>query len=183
MGLRGPQPTPTALKLIQGNPGKRALNLSDGVNLPIEIPTPPKWLSVHAAKEWVRAGQELEENGLIAKVDTASFAIYCQSWGELCELELTFVAIKKAARAAAGNREDGLMDAYFQKTPTGFLREGALHKALVEMRGEVDKYARNFGLNPSARARVVASNNTQIDLPGLEAAPQMATGFAKFTSV
>lgn len=31
-GTRGPLPKPNILKAIEGNPGKRVLNLSDGIN-------------------------------------------------------------------------------------------------------------------------------------------------------
>ena len=64
-GSRGPMPKPTALKLIAGNPGKRALNLSDGVNPRIEIPAPPKHLGKSAVKEWRRITPILEELGLV----------------------------------------------------------------------------------------------------------------------
>ena len=67
MGLRGPKPTPNVVKLWNGNPGKRPLNLSDGVNPEIEIPSPPKWLSNHAVREWRRISAELEVLGLMSK--------------------------------------------------------------------------------------------------------------------
>lgn len=180
MGLRGPKPTPNVVKLFNGNPGKRALNLSDGVNPPIEIPSPPKWLSAHALKEWRRIGGELAQLGLIAQIDKASLATYCQTWGDLCELELAFAAQKKHVNAQNAGSEVGLMAAYFTKTPTGFLRESAVHKKIVEMRSELDRYVRNFGLNPAARARVTASNNQQVELPGFEDANVPPTGFAAF---
>jgi P27 family predicted phage terminase small subunit len=179
MGLRGPKPTPNVLKLIQGNPGKRPLNLSDGINPPIQVPSPPKWLSSHAAKEWKRIGTELAQLGLIAEIDKASLATYCQTWGDLCDLELAFAAQKRMVVDKMGKSDTAVMGAYFQKTPTGFLRESAVHKKIVEMRSELDRYVRNFGLNPAARSRVSASNNAQIELPGIEAAP---SGFAKFSS-
>lgn len=180
MGLRGPKPTPTVLKLIQGNPGKRPLNLSDGVNPPIQIPAHPKWLSTHAVKEWRRISGELAQLGLIAEIDKASLATYCQTWGDLCDLELAFAAQKRQVREHTKGSDTGLMAAYFTKTPTGFLRESAVHKKIVEMRAELDRYVRNFGLNPAARARVTASNYAQPSLPGIEPAPGEVSGFARF---
>lgn len=183
MGLRGPKPTPNVIKMFNGNPGKRPLNLSDGVNPPIEVPSHPKWLSAYAAKEWRRISAELSELGLIAKIDMASLATYCQTWGDLCELEVAFAAQKRlvASRAGEDAKDTAMMAVYFQKTPTGFLRDSALHRKIVEMRGELDRYVKNFGLNPSARARVQPSNNVQLDLPGVDAAPsEPPTGFARF---
>lgn len=181
MGLRGPKPTPNVVKLWNGNPGKRPLNLSDGVNPEIEIPSPPKWLSTHAAKEWRRIGGELETLGLIAEIDKASLATYCQTWGDLCDLELAFAAQKKKVKESGGEGDFALMAAYFSKTPTGFLRESAIHRKIVEMRSELDRYVKNFGLNPAARARVTPSNYIQPSLPGIEDAPQTPTGFARFS--
>ena len=183
MGLRGPKAAPNVVKMWNGNPGKRPLNLSDGVNPEISVPSAPSWLSNHARKEWRRISGELEILGLIAQVDKASLATYCQTWGDLCDLELAFAAQKKMASAMAGNEDTRLMAAYFQKTPTGFLRESSIHRKIVEMRSELDRYVKNFGLNPSARARVQASNYVQPDLPGVEAAPGVRSGFAQFAVV
>ena len=180
MGMRGPKPTPTVLKLIQGNPGKRPLNLSDGVNPPIQLPSPPSWLSKHAVKEWRRIGGELAQLGLVAEIDKASLAVRCQTWGDLCELELAFAAQKKMVREKMGEADTSVLAAYFVKTPTGFMRESAVHRKIVEMRLEMDRYDRNFGLNPAARARVQASNYVQPNLPGIDDAPSVPTGFARF---
>lgn len=181
MGLRGPKPAPNVIKMFNGNPGKRPLNLSDGVNPEIQIPSPPSWLSQHARKEWRRVGAELETLGLIAEIDKASLTTYCQTWGDLCDLELAFAAQKKQVKDAGDGSELQMMAAYFQKTPTGFLRESAIHRKIVEMRGELDRYVKNFGLNPSARARVQASNYVQPELPGIESAA-IASGFAQFAA-
>lgn len=183
MGLRGRKPMPNVVKEFLGNPGRRPLNLADGVNPSIQIPGAPKWLSKHAVAEWDRAAAELADLGLMAAIDLAMFATYCQTWGEICELELMFQDAKKEAIKSADSRNAGLMGAYFQKTPTGFLRDGALHRKLVQMRVELDRYARNFGMNPSSRARVTPSNNIQVDLPGIEPAPvSLPQGFAQFSN-
>lgn len=164
MGLRGPKPAPNVIKLLAGNPGRRPINLSDGVNPLVRVPSPPKWLSPHAVKEWRRVGAELSELGLIAEIDKASLATYCQTWGDLCDLEIAFAAQKRKVKESVGTSDTSLMAAYFQKTPTGFLRESAIHRKIVEMRGELDRYVKNFGLNPAARSRVTPSDNRQGDL-------------------
>ena len=171
MGQRGPMPDPAALRALKGNPGRRALNLADGVNPAVEIPDKPpqvksnKWASM----EWDRAGAELEENGCIGKGDMASFTAYCMSWAEVCELEIEFERLKADARKGAprGEKTAAAVDVYFFTTPTGFKRQSAIHRALVEARKACDIYARNFGLNPASRMRVQPSNNVQPDLPGI----------------
>ena len=74
---------PAALKLVSGNPGKRALDLDAGINPPVEIPACPGHLNEHGKKEWRRITVELEEVGLISRLDRAALSIYCQTWGRL----------------------------------------------------------------------------------------------------
>ncbi len=180
MGDRGPKSTPNVIKLLRGNPGKRPLNLSDGINPPIATPSPPDWLSPQSKKEWRRISAELEELGLISEIDKASLSTYCQTWGDLCELERAMASKRRKVMGQTAKDElaEKLGDMYFWTTPTGFQRESALHRKIVEMRSELDRYVKNFGLNPSARARVTPSSNVQLDLPGIQA---VATGFARFT--
>ena len=74
--MRGRPRTPTALKIVRGNPGKRAL--------PKNEPKPtvgakvPGWLTVRGRKEWERLGPMLERNGVLTEMDA-------ESLGELCE--------------------------------------------------------------------------------------------------
>lgn len=190
MGLRGPQAEPAALKALKGNPGKRALNLSDGVNPPVEVPSKPAQVKANkwASQEWDRASDELLQLGLIGKIDMASFTVYCMTWGELCELEAEFAALKAEARKGAerDSKLAAVVDVYFFTTPTGFKRESPLHRKIEEMRKAVDVYARNFGMNPSSRMRVQPSNMIQPDLFGDDRPGQQPgqvipmSGFAKF---
>ena len=53
MGRRGPPPKPTALRLLQGNPGKRRLN--DAEPKPKQsLPRCPDWLPANAKIECPR---------------------------------------------------------------------------------------------------------------------------------
>ena len=81
MGQRGPMPKPAALRLLEGNAGKRPLNLTDGINPKIEIPAPPKHLGREARKEWKRITPLLEDLGLISGLDRTALALYCQAAG------------------------------------------------------------------------------------------------------
>lgn len=189
MGLRGPAPEPAAVRAWKGNPGKRPANLSDGVNPSVEVPDKPAQVKANrwASLEWDRASEELAQLCLIGKIDMASFTVYCMTWGELCELEAEFAELKTEARKSAdrNGKLAAVVDVYFFTTPTGFKRESALHRKIEEMRKAVDVYARNFGMNPSARMRVQPSNMIQPDLfddkgssEGGQVIPM--TGFAKF---
>ena len=77
---------PTALKILEGNPGKRPLNLNEP-KPKIIIPKCPIWLEVEAKKEWLRIVPELTRIGLLTMIDISALIGYCQSWGRYIEAE------------------------------------------------------------------------------------------------
>ncbi len=76
--MPGPAPKPTALKLVQGNPGKRAINKRE----PRFRGTPvcPEWLTPEAKIEWERVVAELKALDMLRSVDSSALAAYCQSY-------------------------------------------------------------------------------------------------------
>lgn len=75
----GRKATPTALKKLKGNPGKRALNEKEP-QPDVSIPDCPDHLTGEAVKEWDRITKELHALGIIANVDRAALAAYCMAW-------------------------------------------------------------------------------------------------------
>jgi P27 family predicted phage terminase small subunit len=167
MGARGPQPKPTALKLIAGNPGKRPINLADGVNPEVVVPDAPKHLSAEARKEWRRVTVELVELGLISRIDRAALALYCQSWGHMVLLEESL----NGRMAAELARDDGIKPdparAFYFVTDKGYQAQTVTVQMINTLRDQVHKYLKAFGMDPSSRARVSPSNN-QLQLPGMD---------------
>src|SRR5688500_13426098 len=78
--MRGRKPTPTHLKLVRGNPGKRPLNASEPAPL-LTLPTPPAELSADARVEWERVAVELHRIGVLSGIDRGPLAAYCQAYG------------------------------------------------------------------------------------------------------
>lgn len=133
--MRGRKPKPTHLKLLNGNPGNRPL--PENEPKPKVGTTCPTWLSDGAKKEWRRIYPELERLGLVTKVDRASLASYCQAVADLEE-------------AVSAIAEHGTVIV----TPSGYMQSSPYvtqkHKAMEMIR----KFAAEFGMTPSARARV-----------------------------
>ena len=180
-GTRGPLPTPAALKLLQGNPGKRALDVSAGVNPRIEVPSAPKHLGAEGKKEWKRITPLLEDLGLISGLDRTALALYCQAAGRLAELETSFNG--KVARLVEEKKidyADAVYEASYSVTPSGYAQQSVLVQLIKSHREQVNRYLMHFGLSPAARGRVQPSNYVQPSLPGIDTAPTAATGFAKF---
>ena len=64
MATRGRKPTPTAIKELEGNPGKRKLNAREP-KPEKKAPSCPKWLEPDARKEWRRLGHQMEQLGIL----------------------------------------------------------------------------------------------------------------------
>lgn len=179
-GSRGPLPKPTTLKLLEGNAGKRALDLSAGVNPAIEIPDAPRHLGKEARKEWKRITPLLEELGLLSKLDRAALALYCQVAGRLAELETAFNRKVDQKVTEGMDYYDAVHDVSHSRTPSGYEQQSVIVQLIGRHREQLHRYLQHFGLSPAARGRVQASNNIQLGLPGVEAKPEAPTGFAKF---
>ncbi|MBC7599706.1 MAG: phage terminase small subunit P27 family [Polaromonas sp.] len=187
-GSRGPLPKPAALRLLEGNPGKRALNLSEGVNPQVEIPSAPKHLGPEARKEWKRITPLLEELGLISGLDRAALALYCQAVGRLSELETAFNGmVNRLTDGGPGatvlmSYADAVYAVSHSVTPSGYAQQSVIVQLIKSHREQVNRYLMHFGLSPAARGRVQASNYVQPDLPGMPAAPNAQSGFARFAA-
>lgn len=59
MATRGRKPKPTAMKELEGNPGKHPLNTSEPKPNK-KAPACPKWLEPEAKKEWRRLAKQME---------------------------------------------------------------------------------------------------------------------------
>ena len=185
MSSRGPLPKPAALRLLEGNASKRPLNLAEGINPKIEVPSAPKHLGQEARKEWKRITPLLLDLGLISGLDRAALALYCQAVGRLSELETAFNGQVDLLATAGASYADAVYQASHSVTPSGYAQQSVIVQLIKSHREQVNRYLMHFGLSPAARGRVQASNYVQPNLPGIDPAPnpQAATGFARFSMV
>lgn len=182
-GTRGPLPKPVALKVLEGNPGKRPLDLAAGVNPRIEIPSPPKHLGIEARKEWKRITPLLEDLGLISGLDRAALALYCQAAGRLAELETAFNGQVARLVDEGADYSDAVYKASYSVTPSGYAQQSVIVQLIKSHRDQLNRYLMHFGLSPAARGRVQASNYVQPTLPGIEEKPQVKpAGFSMFVN-
>lgn len=88
MAKRGRKPKPTALKELEGNPGKRPLNKNEPKpEAAPEAGAPPKHLSDHAKAEWRRLYEPLRRCNLLTVADLPAFEAYCVSYGRAKEAD------------------------------------------------------------------------------------------------
>ena len=139
MGNRGPAPKPTALKVLEGNPGKRALNTNEP-RVDQRKPTCPKWMKGEARREWDRVSKVLHQAGLLTFVDRAVLAMYCQAWDR-------WVRAEKALD----------LDALVEETDKGYKYVNPMVGVARGAAEDVKKYGALLGMNPSVRSRLVVS--------------------------
>lgn len=142
--MKGRKRKPTNLIVLEGNPGKRKRPpepLPDS-----EIPGPPEHLDAYAREEWHRLAQGLYRLGLLYDVDRAAFAAYCTSYSlwRTAEEEMQKLAVAKNHPLA------GIV----AQTTNGNIVQGVLVGVANKARGDMVRYAAEFGLTPAARARL-----------------------------
>ena len=141
MAGRGRPPKPTAIKELEGNPGKRPLNKNEP-KPEQRAPKCPAWLVPDAKKEWRRLSKELELMGLLTQVDMASFAGYCQAYARWKEAEEFITKHGSILKTSSG---------YIQQIPQISIAQ----QNLKQMRN----FCSEMGLSPSARSRLNINNS------------------------
>lgn len=140
MAGRGRPPKPTALKVLEGNPGKSPLNQNEP-KPEKKAPNCPSWLLPDAKKEWRRLSKELEAMGLLTRIDMAAFAGYCQAYARWKEAEEFISKHGSILKTASG---------YIQQIPQVSIAQ----QNLKQMRN----FCSELGLTPSARSRLNITN-------------------------
>ena len=150
MAQRGRKPKPTAMKELEGNPGRRPLNKNEPKPNK-KAPRCPAWLEEEAKKEWKRMGKILEQMGLLTELDMAAFAGYCQAFARWKEAEEFVSQHGTIIRTPNG---------YLQQVPQVSIAQTNLKIML--------KFCEQFGLTPSARSRIAAEVEPQQELDPME---------------
>jgi len=148
MGKRGPKPEPTVLKLAKGNPGKRPINKKEPKPEATGI-EPPAYLDGESLKKWDSVVPGLIKTGVMTKADVETVARYCAMWEqwvkylEQCRRGLDVLVIKD---------ENGKVK-YMQSSPAATMQ--------MKLATAMLKIEQEFGLTPSARTGIVASEEKE----------------------
>ena len=138
MATRGRKPKPTALKILEGNPGKHPLNEHEPVPPKLQIKC-PAWLEPEAKKEWRRLAPSLESMGVLTTADQMAFAGYCQAYARWKEAE-EFIS------------KHGSI---FQ-TPSGYVQQVPQVSIAQQNLKIMQSFCSEFGLTPATRSRIIA---------------------------
>ena len=144
---RGPKPSPTVLKLLKGNPGKRPINKDEPTPTPVRKPKPPIELDPSARKEWRRVVGELDKLGMVSKLDVSVLAAYCVSFSR-------FKAANEALKVVS--EKDPAFHGMLIKTKQGNWIQNPLVGVARRAAADMAQFASEFGMTPSSRTRVRA---------------------------
>jgi P27 family predicted phage terminase small subunit len=154
MGIRGPAPKPTALRLLQGNPGHRPLNSAEPK--PTEK-APPCPLYIRedpvAKKEWRRLTPILLRMRVLTEADATVL-------GSLCLTHSHLIRNLEAMRKFNAKDEKNGLAGMILQTKTGYLAMNQIYANVTAAIDQELKLCRELGLTPSARSRI-QTNGTQ----------------------
>lgn len=136
--MQGRKPKPTALKMLAGNPGKRAINRSEPKPR-VVMPKPPEHLSDAEKEKWKSVVRELHPLGLVTTIDKDALAMYCTIYVRWVKAEKMVRDKGEIIKTAAGN---------IIQNPYLSIANRALD--------QLNKLGAEFGMTPSSRSRVKA---------------------------
>ena len=149
--MPGRNPKPTALKRLDGNPGKRPLPEPGQEAEPeklVALGEPPEMLGEYGCAEWTRVGPILIDLGLLTSADLVTFTSYCMTVQTLIE-----------ARKDIAENGMTIEGKYGKVRNPALATFSAATTAIIQFAGQ-------FGLSPAAR--------TRIRLPGDDKTPSLA---------
>jgi P27 family predicted phage terminase small subunit len=145
--MPGPKPTPTHLRLLRGNPGKRPIRPEPQPAIPDNMPPPPRFLGAYAQDEWWTTGPKLYRLGLLTAADLMPFAAYCQAY------DSWRTAIERFKEMA---ERDSVTRGLLIKTSSGDAAQNPLVGIARRAASDMVRFAGEFGMSPAARARISA---------------------------
>ena len=137
---KGRKKTPTELKLIQGNPGKRPINENEPKPGRSEYDA-PVFLEVEAKEIWDEEAPRLIEIGILTEADRSMFGAYCQKRADWLYY----------TRKAKGSSE-------IVKSPSGYPMQNPYISLANKAFEQMIKVAVEFGITPSSRSKVLVDD-------------------------
>jgi len=143
--MAGRKPTPTALKVIRGNPGKRPLNKDEpqpqvAVNI-----RPPTWLTKEAKKHWKVVSKQLSDVGILTDLDKHALTMYCEEYARWRDA-LQKMKDQEVIETDKGNE--------IQSPWVGIANKAFDHML---------KIMSEFGMTPSSRSRLTVQPKEDFD--------------------
>ncbi len=141
--MPGRKRTPTHLRLVQGNPGKRPTNEArEPRPKRLKAPKPPSHLTPRAAAMWRHVSRTLSDVGVLTVADLVTLERLCEAYAEVRTAQI-------ALELLGGNT--------YETTSAhgGFMRRAHPEVAqLADADRRLRGYLAEFGMTPAARSKV-----------------------------
>jgi P27 family predicted phage terminase small subunit len=134
MGKRGPKPKPTALRVLEGNPGKRPILKAEPKPPRAKTITAPKELDAEGKAAWRRVVGQLQTLGVYTELDRDALILYCDAWSQW-------------TKGADHIRKHGVL----HESPTGQVRVSPAMLVVDKAFGRMRTMLAAFGMTPSDR--------------------------------
>ena len=144
--MPSPRPKPTALKLISGNPGKRALNKREP-KPNREVPSCPAHLADASKVAWGRLCVLLDRMGVLTEADALALERLCDCYAEILECRELIARDGRVYSSAATGGEEG-------DPPRMLMKANPAVAMLADADRRFKGYLVEFGLTPAARSKV-----------------------------
>ena len=151
--MAGRRPSPTAMKVLAGNPGHRPLNAEEP-QPPKGVPEMPKGMARVARREWKMVTRELSILGLLTIVDGKALGEYCKLMG------LAEVYYNEALQ------EPMVEEPVFDKTGMSVgtkIKANPATAAYLGCSKAAKAYLIEFGLTPASRTKLKIQKPKEVD--------------------
>lgn len=150
--MAGRRPKPTHLKVVTGNPGKRALN-KDEPKPKREIPSCPAYLSDTGKVAWGRLSVVIDRMGILTEADGPALERLCDCYAEILECR---ELIATQGRTYSSIRGIGDEDSPIEQV---LMKANPAVGMLADADRRFKSYLVEFGLTPAARSKVHAKQD------------------------
>lgn len=138
---RGRKPKPTVLRMLQGNPGKRALNHEEPAYGP-GAPDKPAFLDDFASEEWDRLTEMLVSARVVTKGDSGILIVAADAYSQLRQCQ-EFLKKKSSLSYDASSVNGGTSYKPYPEVAQRNMARRQYQAALSEL-----------GLSPSSRSKI-----------------------------
>jgi P27 family predicted phage terminase small subunit len=142
--MPGRRPTPTHLKVVRGNPGKRPINAAEPKPLKT-LPRPPEHLSDGAREAWGKFATLLHKMGVLTEADVFALEAMCECYADMLAARAD---VAENGRTYETTNEAGAV----MKRPNPSVSQAA------DADRRFKSYLVDFGLTPAARSKVKTSD-------------------------
>jgi len=138
------KPKPSALRIVEGNPGKRPLPENEP-QPQAGAPSAPKHLSASARKHWRTVCRQLKKANVMTHLDADALAMYCETFSLWMD-------------AAADVQDRGMLLEFEKESKAGLVYTAVEVNPHVKIAAKAFDQLRlmmiEFGMTPSSRTRV-----------------------------